>query len=128
VKLLLDTHAWLWLIEGDRRLSAAARSLLAVPQNPRFVSIASLWELAIKFSMGAYKLNATYLQFIETGTAGLNTSLLYAEPRHLDAMTTLPFHHRDPFDRLIIAQAKFEGMKLISNDRQFRPYGIDQVW
>lgn len=128
MRFLLDTHSFLWFITNDPRLSATARALIADPANEILVSPASYWEIAIKISLGKYPLSVPYEQFIKQGIEGNAFEVLPIEPRHTAALTTLPFHHRDPFDRLLIAQAMVEQVAVISNDSAFEAYPVRCLW
>jgi PIN domain nuclease of toxin-antitoxin system len=128
MKLLLDTHAFLWFILSDPTLSATARQLIADPANDVYVSPASYWEIAIKIAIGKYSLNKPYQSFLEDQIVQNDFSILTIEIKHTAALTTLPMHHRDPFDRLLIAQSLVEQMPVISADSQFDPYGVQRLW
>ena len=91
-------------------------------------SPASYWEISIKISLGRYTLNANYKQFMRQAIVGNGFRFLHISPRHTEQVSTLPFHHRDPFDRLSIAQAMVEGMAIVSNDGNFAPYGVHVIW
>ena len=118
MKLLLDTHVFLWFIMGSPHLSAEARALIEDDQN----SVASLWEIAIKSSIGKLSLSAPFDQLIPQQLSINGFELLPIEIAHLATVTTLPFHHRDPFDRLLIAQAIAEKMPIVSSDSAFDTY------
>jgi PIN domain nuclease of toxin-antitoxin system len=96
MRLLLDTHAFLWFVLGDARLSNVAKSAILDPANAKLVSPATYWELAIKVSIGKYTLHEPYERFIERGIYGNGFGILAIEPRHTAAVAALPFHHRDP--------------------------------
>jgi PIN domain nuclease of toxin-antitoxin system len=128
MRLLLDTHAFLWFVLNDASLSAVARTAIADPANDVFVSPASLWELAIKISTGKYTLGQPYLPFVEAQLRVNRFLLLPVEPRHLDPLLTLPFHHRDPFDRLLVAQALADQLTLVSCDAEVAKYPVPRVW
>lgn len=119
MKVLLDTHAFLWFITDDPKLSATGRSTIADPANDILISPASYWEVAIKVSIGKYPLNVPFETFITQGIDDNEFDVLPIEPKHTAAITNLPFHHRDPFDRLIIAQAIVEQVAVVSGDTQF---------
>lgn len=125
---LLDTHAFLWFILNDPRLSGAARAWIVDPSHALWVSPASYWEMAIKISIGKLTIQEPLQTFLETQLAGNDFQVLPIEPRHAAALTSLPFHHRDPFDRLLIAQARVEAMPLVSDDRAFDAYGVHRIW
>ena len=127
MKLLLDTHAFLWFLLDDERLSTPAKA--AIEQTEiLFLSPASHWEIAIKIALGKYALPEPFAEFMARELAGNDMTILPIEISHTAQLTTLPFHHRDPFDRLIIAQALTEGLPLVSIDSQFDAYGVKRVW
>jgi len=128
MNLLLDTHAWLWFVFGDPQLSAAARTHISDPSNVKFISPASYWEISIKISTGKYALNTPYALFIRQAIVGNGFRFLHISPRHTERVSTLPFHHRDPFDRLLLAQAEVEGMAIVSNDENVPAYGVQVIW
>ncbi|MEO8096456.1 MAG: type II toxin-antitoxin system VapC family toxin [Acidobacteriota bacterium] len=127
MKLLLDTQALLFAINPLERLGSATRELLADPSVERYVSAISLWEIAVKVRIGKLPLpsNRTfYLRHLEA----LQARLLAVEIRHSFAMFDLPLHHKDPFDRMLIAQAFEDGLTLVTQDREFAAYGVPTVW
>ena len=128
MKLLFDTHTFLWFINGDANLSAAARQLIENHENERLLGIASLWELAIKISIGKLELNISFTNLLEQQITGNAIDLLPISPAHLDVLKTLSFHHRDPFDRLIIAQSIVENVPILSRDITFDLYPIERRW
>jgi PIN domain nuclease of toxin-antitoxin system len=128
VRLLLDTHAFLWFITADPLLSTAAKALIADPDNEVLVSPASYWEIAIKVSIGKYPLSVPYETFITKGIDGNGFKVLPIEPKHTAMLTAMPFHHRDPFDRLLVAQAQAEKIPLVSADAILDQYGITRLW
>ena len=101
MRLLLDTHAFLWFILDEPPLSPTARSLIADPNNEINVSPATYWEIAIKIRLDKYKLPEPFQEFMERQIAVNRFNILHIEPRHVAPITTLPFHHKDPFDRLV---------------------------
>jgi PIN domain nuclease of toxin-antitoxin system len=128
MKVLLDTHALLWFIGGDPKLSGAARESIVDPANSKYVSAATPWEIAIKTSLGKFTPLGP-LDILLTAQFRRNGfQLLPIEFSHSAAVSTLPFHHRDPFDRLLIAQAITEGMALVSVDSAFDMYGVQRLW
>lgn len=128
MKLLLDTHALLWFVLGDASLSATARQLIEDAANSKHVSPASYWELAIKISIGKYALHEPYETFMDRAIRQNGFQILPIEPRHTAALINLPFHHRDPFDRLMVAQAIVENLILVSADPAFDAYSIQRLW
>src|SRR5437868_256194 len=101
---LLDTHSFLWFINDDKELSATAKMLIEDPENVIFLSVASLWEIAIKVSLGKLDVPSPFTEFMLEQLHENNIALLGIKPEHLGVVVMLPFYHRDPFDRLIIAQ------------------------
>jgi PIN domain nuclease of toxin-antitoxin system len=128
VRLLLDTHALLWFYLADPQLSVTARRLIEDPGNTKFVSLASYWELAIKISLGRYVLKESYDDFIQHAIFDNGFLILPVEPRHTAGLVSLPYHHKDPFDRLLVAQARMEGIRLVSADSVLDRYGVTRVW
>lgn len=125
---LLDTHAFLWFINGDSQLSVKARELIEDLSDPAVLSVASLWEIAIKVSSGKLSLVEPFdilipQQMLLNRIRALDISL-----PHLTEVVQLPFHHRDPFDRLLIAQAIVEKIPIVSRDTAFDAYGIRWLW
>jgi PIN domain nuclease of toxin-antitoxin system len=128
MKVLLDTHAFLWLITDDDRLSEKARQTFLNPGNSLFFSAASLWEICIKKSLGKISLKEGWFQTIQEEMEINTIQWLPIEMRHCAEVTGLPFHHRDPFDRMLIAQAIIEEMKLMSRDSRLSKYTIELIW
>jgi len=128
VRLLLDTHTFLWFIDGDTALSPYARQLIEDRTNERLLSIASLWEMAIKASLGRLTLALPFTGLVAEHVHGNAIELFEILPRHLDVLTTLPFHHKDPFDRMLIAQSQAENIPILSRDSAFDDYAIRRLW
>ncbi|MDQ3373513.1 MAG: type II toxin-antitoxin system VapC family toxin [Acidobacteriota bacterium] len=128
MKLLLDTHTLLWFIAGNTNLSAFARSLIEDVSNEKFVSIASIWETAIKISIGKMSLSTPFDILFPHQLEINGFELLPVKVEHTSVVTTLPFHHRDPFDRLLIAQVIEEKMTLVSVDEIFDDYSVKRLW
>jgi PIN domain nuclease of toxin-antitoxin system len=128
LKLLLDTHALLWFYLDDPKLSDAARLIILDPANVKLVSPASYWEIAIKVSLGKYILTKPHAEAMHDAIDRNGFGVLPIEPTHTATLATLPFHHRDPFDRLIIAQALTEGLAIVGADTQFDAYGVTRYW
>jgi PIN domain nuclease of toxin-antitoxin system len=128
MNLLLDTHTFLWFVADDQRLSEAARALIEADDSQPFLSIASVWEMAIKVSLGKLKLDEPFEEFIPQQLAMNGIGILNISLEHTAAISTLPFHHRDPFDRLIAVQTRLEKMSLVSADPAFDAYEIQRVW
>lgn len=128
MKLLLDTHALLWFLTDAPSLSSTARVLIEDGANDIMVSPASYWEIAIKISLGKYHLPEPLAEFMERELTANNMTILPVTPRHAGWVSGLPFHHRDPFDRLITAQALAENVPLLSVDRVFDMYTVQRIW
>lgn len=128
MRLLLDTHALLWFVLDDPRLSRGGREAIGDSANSVLVSPASLWEIAIKVSLGKYTLPTEYGRFMEQQLAENEFELLPIEVAHTALLANMPFHHRDPFDRLLVAQSIVESMPLVSGDIVLDHYGIDRLW
>ncbi|HIJ86837.1 MAG TPA: type II toxin-antitoxin system VapC family toxin [Desulfuromonadales bacterium] len=128
MRLLLDTHTFLWWINNDPSLSQPARSAISSKLNECYVSLASCWELAIKVSIGKLQLTKSLDRFIPEELATNDFQLLSIHFKHVAKVEALPFHHRDPFDRLIVAQALSEKMTLISADTVLSEYGVKRLW
>ncbi len=128
MKVLLDTHAFLWLIAGDIRLSDKARQTYLNTENSLFFSAASLWEICIKLSLGKISLKNEWFRTIQVEMEINTIQWLPIEMAHCTKVTELPFHHRDPFDRMLIAQAIVEDMDLLSRDRRLSAYTIERIW
>lgn len=128
MKLLLDTHAFLWWIEGRPALAKRASAAVASANNEVLFSIVSCWELAIKLSLGKLRLPQNHARFIPEQLSANGFSLLDLELGHVARVAGLPFHHRDPFDRLLAAQALEEQLAIVSADPVFRTYGVTRIW
>jgi len=128
MNLLLDTHTFLWFVAGDSKLSQPARSVIEDVNNNRYVSMASLWEIAIKVSIGKLLLSEPVETLIPEQLAKNRIELLDISVEHTALIASMPFHHRDPFDRLLIAQSKVEQMTLVSVDAVFDAYGVTRLW
>ena len=128
MKVLLDTHAFLWLITDEGRLSENARETFLNTENSLFFSAASLWEICIKKSLGKLSLKDGWFQTIQKEMEINTIQWLPIEMTHCAEVTELPYHHRDPFDRMLIAQAIVEKMKLLSRDSRLSGYAIELLW
>jgi PIN domain nuclease of toxin-antitoxin system len=128
MKLLLDTHSFLWFIGGSDRLSSTARSLIEDSDNQPLLSMASLWEMAIKVSIGRLKLSLPFEELIPEQMDLNGIDVLDIRTEHVARVVHLPFHHRDPFDRLLIAQAKVESVPIVGADEAFDAYTITRMW
>jgi len=127
--LLLDTHAFLWFIAGSRELGGTARSLIEDPNNVPLLSVASLREMAIKVSLGRLSLGQAFDTLIPEQLALNGIDLLPIKLEHTSAVASLPYRgHRDPFDRMLAAQAAVEGLPIVSRDSAFEMYRIQRLW
>jgi PIN domain nuclease of toxin-antitoxin system len=128
MRALLNTGTFLWFIADSDRLSINARNYIADLENELTLSVASLWEIAIKSSLGKLELLRPFDQLIPEQLEINAVDILPIELKHLSSVIKLPFHHRDPFDRLIIAQSITEDMPVISGDKAFQMYPIEAIW
>jgi PIN domain nuclease of toxin-antitoxin system len=128
VRLLLDTHSFLWFVTDDPQLSSAARSVIADLTNEVLLSPASYWEIAIKVSIGKYPLTAPFEAFFKRGIEDGQMTILPIHVCHAAVLSSLPMHHKDPFDRMIISQAIFEQTPIVSIDRVFDLYPVNRLW
>ena len=122
-RLLLDTHVFLWWRADDTRLRPQVRNEVAEADTV-FVSAASAWEAAIKAALGALRLPDS----VEAGVVASGFEKLAIQFSHVEAAARLPHHHRDPFDRLLAAQARIEGLTLVTGDRRLQPYDLSILW
>jgi len=128
VRVLLDTHVLLWWTGELGRLSPRARELLDDDRNEIVWSVVGTWELALKISRGKLKLPIPLPQFLDSSVNQAGIQHLAIESRHAIAQLELPGHHWDPFDRMLIAQARVEGLAILSTDRDFAKYEVETVW
>jgi len=127
MRFLIDTHTFLWFINDSSSLSSSARDILEI-DNDVVLSVANIWEIAIKFSLGKLALPKSFSEFIPEQINLNQIDILQIEIEHLDTVSSLPFHHRYPFDRLIIAQAMNEKIAIVSADKMFDFYNIKRIW
>jgi PIN domain nuclease of toxin-antitoxin system len=128
MRLLLDTHTLIWFFAGDFQLSNIARILIEDEDNHKLVSVASIWEMAIKNSKGSLTFDLPFQEYIDRKLTLEDFNPLNINLDHLNAIVTMPFHHKDPFDRLLIAQAMVEGIPILSKDSAFDAYSINRIW
>ena len=128
MQVLLDTQAFLWWVFADSRLSRGASRVVADEDNDCLISLASAWELAIKAASGKIKLKEPVARFIPSELRANGFSMLDIRFSHISMIEQLPPHHRDPFDRLIIAQALTEALPVVSIDSAFDSYGLERIW
>ncbi len=128
MKFLLDTHAFLWFVLNDSALSQVARDLIIDPLNDILLSPASYWEIAIKVSIGKYQVPGNFEAWMENQIQVNELEILPIKVAHVGAIVTLPFHHKDPFDRLLVAQALTEKIPIISVDAVLDSYTVTRYW
>lgn len=128
MRLLLDTHAFIWLTSRTAEMSSSAWALLRDPDNALLVSIASIWEMGIKSNYGKLTLADPFSEFVRRGFTENNVDLLPISIDHVVRLEKLPRHHKDPFDRMIAAQALEEDVPVIGRDRMLDVYGVDRRW
>ncbi len=126
--VLLDTHALLWFLNDEPSLSAAAKALIQDPANRKLVSVASCWEIAIKVGLEKLDLGEPATTFLPRELATNGFDLIGIELIHATSVESLPPHHKDPFDRLLVAQSIIEKLPVVSVDAQLGPYGITRLW
>ena len=128
MKILLDTHCWLWWIASPERLSLESQQLIMDGRNPVFLSAASSWEIAIKYALGKLPLPESPEKFVPSRLTRDAISPLPVTHTHALQVASLPHHHRDPFDRLLISQAQTEGFSIMTVDKQFQDYDVQLIW
>jgi PIN domain nuclease of toxin-antitoxin system len=128
MRLLLDTPTFLWLDSSPEQLSPGALAACEDPTNQLYLSVVSAWEIQIKHQIHRLHLEVPLEEMIQGQQAANDLRILPVELHHVYTLRQLPLHHHDPFDRLLIAQAKAEQMRLVSTDGQFAPYLVDVIW
>jgi PIN domain nuclease of toxin-antitoxin system len=128
VNVLLDSHALLWWLDDDRRLSRRARQTIADAETVIFVSVASVWEIAIKRALGKLTDPSGAIPRLPSILADRGMGTLAIEAVHAIDAAALPSLHRDPFDRMIVAQSRIEGFPVVTNDSAIRAYGVATIW
>lgn len=128
MRVLLDTHVFLWWNEGSVQLSKKALRILADPANSLILSVASAWEIAIKTQAGKLRLPEEAATYVPTRAAHYGMEILPIHLVHALALQTLPLLHRDPFDRMLIVQSKIEKLSILTADPAIRNYGVDAIW
>ena len=128
MRLLLDTHAFLWFINDSPELPRSVKDLLEDDASDLYLSVASVWEMAIKSSPGKLQLPGPIAVFIPAQLQLNNLNLMPIEVAHLGLIETFPLHHKDPFDRLLAAQSLTENIPIVSIDAALDPYGVQRIW
>lgn len=127
-RYLIDTHVFLWVISSSDRLSEIARSHITERTNQIFLSKVSYWEICLKVSKGTLELEDGWIEAFERERKANRFAWLEIEPWHCEQLISLPHHHKDPFDRLLISQCLSDGLSMISCDEKFRYYDLDIKW
>lgn len=128
MKLLLDTHVWIWLLTDPDRLGTPARTALVAPDNQLHLSSASTWEISVKAAAGRLEVDGSPEELLQEAIVTSGVLPLPIEHSHALQAGRLPRHHRDPFDRMLVAQAQVERLTLVSADRQFADYDVEVLW
>jgi len=128
LKYLSDTHALLWIVDRNSQLSNTAQEIYLDEDNEILISSASIWEMAIKISLKRLIIPGNLQEFVKEHVIGNNIQILNISLSHIHRLETLQYHHRDPFDRLLISQAIEENIPIISSDNRFDQYGVNRIW
>ena len=128
MNVLLDTHAFLWAISDDKKLSKTACKAFLDPGNRLFFSAVSMWEICIKIGLERLSLKTGWIKNIQNEMSTNAIQWLPVEMQHCVELTRLPFHHRDPFDRMLVAQARVEELLVLSRDARLSAYDIECIW
>ncbi|MBW4582764.1 MAG: type II toxin-antitoxin system VapC family toxin [Tildeniella nuda ZEHNDER 1965/U140] len=128
MKLLLDTHAFIWLDSNPSRLSERVRSLLQDPNNTLLLSVVSIWEMQIKIQIEKLQISLSLAELVESQRQANMIEILPISLPHVLALDHLPLHHKDPFDRLMVAQANIESATLVSQDETLSRYSVQLIW
>lgn len=124
---LLDTHTWLWLLNSPERVHEDVKEMLATPEATIYLSAASVCEMSIKWSLGKLRLSEPPERVVPLSLTRERLTALPIQYEHAVRLAALPFHHRDPFDRLLIAQAQVESIPIVTDDPRFAAYGVEVV-
>ena len=128
MRYILDTHTLLWIVDDNPKLGDEAKTIYLNDHNDNFASVASIWEMAIKISLNKLNIPGTLSEFVKDHIRGNKIDIINIELNHLYQLENLNYFHRDPFDRLIIAQAIAENIPVISSDKAFDDYPIQRIW
>ena len=128
MKLLLDTQVWLWMQASPQRFSSAARRMVDDQDNVLLLSPVSAWEIASKYALGRLTLPIPHAEYVPSRMKSSGVDALALQHSHALQVASLPWHHQDPFDRLLIAQAQVEGLPILSADRRLAAYDVELVW
>ncbi|MDF5721296.1 MAG: type II toxin-antitoxin system VapC family toxin [Rhizonema sp. PD37] len=128
MRLLLDTHTFIWFVTDSPRLSPSAKALIEDELNEKLLSTASIWEMAIKHSLGKLRFDLSLATFVKQQMVQNSIDLLSIEIDHVAIVATMPLHHQDPFNRLLIAQAIVQQVSIVGMDSAFDAYSIQRLW
>ncbi len=128
MRLLIDTHCWLWFLLAPQKLNHAACQLLQEPEHEIYLSAASAWEIVIKFGLGKLEIPLTPTKYIPQRLAALGHTSLPITQEHVLQIEGLPPHHKDPFDRVLVAQAQVDGLQLVTADEILKRYDVSMIW
>ena len=128
MKLLIDSHALIWYVDQHQQLSLASHAAISDPSNDLLLSAGSIWEIAIKVGLGKLVLTEPYLLWMSQALDDLGITILPITVEYADVQASLPKHHSDPFDRLIVAQAIVEKVSIVSADARMDAYGVTRLW
>ncbi|MFN9173231.1 MAG: type II toxin-antitoxin system VapC family toxin [Synechocystis sp.] len=128
MKILIDTHVFIWWTGDVKKLSSRVYDLLVDPNTDVMLSIVSIWEMQIKFSLGKLQLKISLSQLVDDEVKANRIELLPLSLSHIYALHSLPLHHRDPFDRMLIAQSMNTDLQIVSVDEKFDFYGVSRIW
>jgi PIN domain nuclease of toxin-antitoxin system len=128
VKLLLDAHTLIWAVDDPSQLGSQAAASLRDANNELLLSAGTIWVLSIKVGLGKLTLSLPYRQWMTKAITDLGAIVLPITVEHADVQAGLPFHHRDPFDRLLVAQSQVESVRVVSSDTIFDDYGTPRLW
>jgi PIN domain nuclease of toxin-antitoxin system len=128
MRYLVDAHSLIWALDDPSRFSSTAASALQDPASQLLLSAGTMWELSIKVALGKLALSQPFRPWLEKAIADLGLSVLPITLDHVERQAALPFHHRDPFDRMLVAQSMIEKLSLVSADTILDQYGIHRVW
>ena len=128
MKILLDTHTFIWFVTDSSRLSTTAKALIEDEYSKKLLSIASIWEMGIKHSIGKLTFELPFMTFVTSQMQQNSMEILNIRIEHLDVIANLALHHRDPFDRLIISQAIVEQLPIVGVDKAFDSYAVRRLW
>jgi PIN domain nuclease of toxin-antitoxin system len=126
--LILDAHTLIWAVDDPSKLGSQAVTALQAPGNDLLLSAGTIWEVAIKVGLGKLALSMPYRQWMAQAISDLGATVLPVTVEYADVQAGLPKHHGDPFDRLLVAQARVENVPLVSSDAVFDQYGINRIW